>query len=71
MNEEQSNYQAYLIRIWLVDDDDQTAWRATLENAKTGERLGFSTLQGLFDYLDVKTELMSYRFKIKQVEKKH
>ena len=53
MNNESKNYHAYLLRIWpeapgrgLPD-----GWRASLEDARTGERLGFSCLEHLFAYL--------------------
>jgi hypothetical protein len=44
-------YQAYLLRLWQVQRDGQSLWRASLENPHTGERLGFAGLTELFAYL--------------------
>jgi hypothetical protein len=53
MNNEQNRYYAYLLRLWPENVDSQGAasWRATLEDAHTGERLGFANLEQLFTHL--------------------
>ncbi len=51
MIEKQREYLAYMLRIWLVRDDRQLLWRASVENAQTGERRGFASLDDLFEYL--------------------
>ncbi len=43
-------YEAYLLRLWQETAD--TPWRYLLESVQTGQRRGFSTLEGLFVYLD-------------------
>ncbi len=43
---------AYLLRLWQVRGEDGMAWRASLESARTGERVGFASLQDLFAFLE-------------------
>ena len=60
----QRNYQSYLLRLWRVDMNDtprrpdqawprptSPTWRASLEDARTGERIGFAGLEELLDFL--------------------
>jgi hypothetical protein len=42
---------AYL-RLWREKDKGKTGWRASLENAHTGERRGFASLGELFAFLE-------------------
>ncbi len=57
MRNEPTAYRAYLLRIWLNDQDGQgTRWHASLEEPHTGERLGFASLEQLFAYLLTVTE---------------
>lgn len=46
---------AYLLRLWRVKDKGKTHWRASLENAHTGERKGFAGLDELFAFLQQQT----------------
>lgn len=46
-----SHYYSYLLRLWLPGDEGDVAWHASLDDPKTGERLGFPTLQALWTYL--------------------
>ena len=48
---EASRYQAYLLRLWLTGDDDTAAWRASLEDPRTGERRGFADVNSLLAFL--------------------
>ena len=48
---------SYLLRLWPVQQQDQTVWRASLENPHTGERLGFATLERLFAFLEDQTAM--------------
>lgn len=41
-------YQSYLLRLWKAE---QTNWRASLEDSRTGERIGFANLEQLFAFL--------------------
>ena len=47
---------AYLLRLWQVRCEEGVAWRASLESARSGERLGFASLSALFDFLRGRTE---------------
>jgi len=49
--EKQSDYYAYLLRLWREEGPEEN-WRASLENARTGERIGFASLADVFGYLD-------------------
>ena len=51
---EQQRYLAYMLRLWQTGEDRQ-AWRASLENAHTGARQGFASLDALFLFLEVET----------------
>lgn len=43
-------YLAYLLRLWLVDGEPPV-WRASLEDARTGERRGFPDLESAVEFL--------------------
>ncbi len=49
-----ADYYAYLIRLWRTEPDGP--WRASLEDARTGERIGFSDLAQAYAYLLGKTQ---------------
>jgi len=48
-----SRYCAYLLRLWQESAD--APWRFLLESVATGERRIFSSLEGLFTFLERKT----------------
>jgi hypothetical protein len=50
-----TKYQSYLLRLWSVEVNGTTAWRASLEHVRTGERCNFSSLEGLFLYIEQAT----------------
>jgi len=52
MTEPRRGYLAYLLRLWQVCSKGQTTWRALLESAQTGERVGFAGLDELFAFLE-------------------
>jgi len=56
MSNQQTTSLSYLLRLWPTDAAGRQAWRASLENAQTGERLGFATLEQLFVFLMQQTE---------------
>ncbi|HEX9074394.1 MAG TPA: hypothetical protein VF932_01385 [Anaerolineae bacterium] len=41
-------YQSYLLRLWKTEQAD---WHASLEDSRTGERIGFANLDQLFAFL--------------------
>ena len=53
MKTEPNHYYAYLLRLWPEHTEAEGAagWRATLEDARSGERLGFASLEQLFAHL--------------------
>ncbi len=52
-------YLAYMLRIWSLRNSGKTLWRASVENAQTGERRGFASLDDLFEYLQSQAAAMS------------
>jgi hypothetical protein len=52
VTERQRPYLAYLLRLWQIQDKGKIGWRASLENAHTGERRGFAGLAELFAFLE-------------------
>jgi hypothetical protein len=44
-----ADYHAVLLRLWR--DGPGGAWRASLQHAESGERIGFARLEQLFAYL--------------------
>ncbi len=58
MIEKQREYLAYMLRIWLVRDNQQILWRASVENAQTGERRGFASLDELLEFLQSQAAAM-------------
>jgi hypothetical protein len=59
MTEEQPGYLSYLLRLWQVPGSEGMDWRATLESAQTGERVGFEDLEVLFQFLREQAGLQS------------
>ena len=55
MSEERRRYVSYLLRLWQTQDRGESAWRASLESAHTGERLGFASLAELYAFLQQET----------------
>lgn len=49
------DYQSYLLRLWRVSDDEEPAWRASLQSSRSGEQVGFESLEEMFEYLRGKT----------------
>jgi hypothetical protein len=58
----QPDYLSYLLCLWRVsgggephDMGRKAIWRASLESTRTGERMGFASLDELFDFLREQT----------------
>jgi hypothetical protein len=58
MTEPQGRYSSYLLRLWQTASGGELVCRASLENARTGERVGFANLDDLFDYLRAQAGLV-------------
>jgi hypothetical protein len=50
-----SKYQSYLLRLWLVEENGNRVWRASLEVTQSGEKHGFATLESMFVFLKEQT----------------
>jgi hypothetical protein len=46
------DYMAFLLRLWRVDEADGVQWRASLEEASTGEQRGFADIDRLCAFLE-------------------
>jgi hypothetical protein len=53
MNNDSNRYFTFLLRLWPENSGAEAAagWRATLEDARSGERVGFANLEQLFTHL--------------------
>jgi hypothetical protein len=49
---QKSQYRSYLLRIWVSGEKGQTEWRVQLQDARTGQRFGFSSLERLIAFLE-------------------
>lgn len=50
INPPEKKSRTYLLRLWRAETLDR-GWRASLEESRTGERIGFASLEQLFAYL--------------------
>ena len=50
------DYLSYLLRLWRARERGKPAWRASLQNPHTGERVSFCTLDELFAFLRRQTD---------------
>jgi hypothetical protein len=48
-------YVSYLLRLWQTESEGQLVWRASLESPRTGARIGFLSLEGLYSFLEQET----------------
>ena len=55
MDQNKPDYQSYLLRMWLTQEEDGAQWRASLEEVQSGKLRGFSKMADLFDYLKAVT----------------
>jgi hypothetical protein len=53
---DQPTYRSFLLRLWQVNSANGVVWRASLEDARTGLRLGFSSIRRLHEFLLDQTE---------------
>ena len=51
----ESKYQSYLLRLWLVEENGNRVWRASLEVTQSGEKHGFASLENMFAFLKEQT----------------
>ena len=55
MTKKSKPYRAYLLRIWQVQEIQDT-WRVALEDASTRELRGFASLEEVFEFLQREVE---------------
>jgi hypothetical protein len=48
---DERGYLAYMVRLWNVHHNGDLVWRASAENAHTGERHAFADLAALCEFL--------------------
>ncbi len=51
MIREQPGYRSYLLRLWLVKQNDEQTWRASLEDPRTQQKRLFPSLDALCEFL--------------------
>jgi len=64
---EKRGYRAYLVRLWSAHCDGQTMWRASAEDAHTGERRAFADLPHLFAFLEETALCSQFAFQNKEL----
>jgi hypothetical protein len=57
-SQEQRDYLSYLLRLWRESDGDASVWRASLRSSRTRERVGFGSLEELFQFLRKQTGIL-------------
>jgi hypothetical protein len=56
MDPTQRGHLAYLLRLWRADNGTEAIWRASLQDVRTGERLGFAGLDEALVFLRQQVE---------------
>ncbi|MAT96541.1 MAG: hypothetical protein CL608_05305 [Anaerolineaceae bacterium] len=51
MAKDEATYRSYLLRLWQVEQNGNFSWRCSLEEARTGQRQNFASLQALLNFL--------------------
>ena len=59
VSEKRREYLSYLLRLWKASDGEVLVWRASLKSSRTGEKVGFASLEELFEFLQTKTDSQS------------
>lgn len=59
-SQEQRDYLSYLLRLWREGDEERSVWRASLKASRTGEKVGFGSLEELFEFLLMQTGTLPY-----------
>ena len=54
MNRSETNYQAYLLRLWR--DGPRNRWRASLQSTKASDTQLFADVQSLLNFLQSQTD---------------
>ena len=59
MTDRPREYQSYLLRLWRTGAGEAIAWRASVEDIRTGQWHSFASLSAAFRFLDHQTEQLS------------
>ena len=59
MEEPQTDYLVYLLRLWRMRGAGAAGWRASLASPGSGERQGFASLDDLFLFLRQRTRVQA------------
>ena len=51
MDERGEPYLSYLLRLWVVKNQEGYVWRCSVEDIQTGKRQSFSNPESLCDFL--------------------
>lgn len=51
MSDKGEPYLSYLLRLWVVENQEGYVWRCSVEDVQTGERYGFASLESLISFL--------------------
>ena len=52
MSHVRPNHLAYVLRLWRAGEDGEMVWHVSLLDVRTGERLGFGSLDELIRFLN-------------------
>lgn len=52
MSDKDQRYLSYVLRLWAETHESRIIWRASLKDIQSGERIGFSELSGLYQFLE-------------------
>lgn len=59
MEKDEATYRSYLLRLWQVEQNGDSTWRCSLEEARTGQRQNFANLAAMLGYLLAETDEQS------------
>jgi hypothetical protein len=54
-SEERHDYLSYLLRLWREGGEGRSVWRASLKSSRTGEKVGFGSLEEMCEFLQRET----------------
>lgn len=69
-SERKQQHFSFMLRLWRANGEGEAAWRASLENPHTGERVGFASLGELFTFLRQQAGVALSRTTIEVVEQR-
>jgi hypothetical protein len=59
VDEGQTGYASYLLRLWQPSHKDRTLWHASLTDPQSGERFGFGSIEALLLFLRQQTQCLT------------